>query len=235
MSMLSDIVASYFCTGILTMMLLSCGLDDSLKLLDHGKTVNGHSTNRISKKHFSNFYLLGFTLNTFVLLIRPSHLLLIFQFHLLRRIVESFFVFIYSASSHMHIIHYLAGLSFYPMVSIAFMCAAPKKITIFNFAVFLGISLLQFQTHSILYNIRSSSIDYQPLPKIHLFRWLLCPHYFLEILIYLWIQTQHSSLYPFVVVFAFVCTNILLSSIQTKRWYSVKFGPDSRNVILPWF
>lgn len=235
MSMLDCIVLLYFAFGMAVMLLLFCGFDSYLGLLNHGKTMNKccDSAILVSKKRFEDFYLLGFTVNVFIIMINPSALLLIFQLHLLRRLIETHFLMTYSITSNMHFIHYLVGLSFYPMISLVLIAESPKRLNLCGFGVFCILSFLQFQAHHILYNLRMASIEHQPLPRIHLFRLLLCPHYFLEILLYCWIQYQLSFSKTSTAAFFFVFTNIFISSIQTRTWYQLSFGPDSRYAIIP--
>jgi hypothetical protein len=52
-------------------------------------------------------------------------------------------------------------------------------------------------------------------------------------LLYFWIQYQLSFSKTSIAAFFFVFTNISISSIQTKTWYQLRFGPDSRYAIIP--
>ncbi len=231
----NSIAFCYFIVGIVLILLLYIGFDDVFKLLDHGKTLSNCNKDSyfLSKNRFGDFYLLGFTLNVFVLMMHPSKLLLIFQLHLLRRIIETHLLFQYSKNSSMHFLHYLVGLSFYPMVSFVITTGVPKNIYILDFVAFAILSCLQFRTHQILYNLRNANRKHQPLPRVSLFRFILCPHYVLEILLYFWLQYQLSLSNISILTSFFVFTNILISSIQTKKWYEIKFGSDSRYLLVP--
>ena len=75
------------------------------------------------------------------------------------------------------------------------------------------------------------------IPRGGLFEYVSCPHYFMEIIIYLTFQLigglRHMTLLSVVI---FVVTNQLVAGCLTHRWYQGHFGslyPVHRKAVVP--
>jgi len=135
------------------------------------------------------------------------------------------------------------------------------------FALFAVSSVLQFVCHRYLAGLRASdsssaSQNAYFLPTFRPFRWVACPHYFAEILIYasifstalllrssarvsegasvLWrFDNWESSValpIPLSLCLLFVCLNLTITALKTRRVYAEKFREQfevSTKAIIP--
>lgn len=108
--------------------------------------------------------------------------------------------------------------------------------------IFIGASVLQFQSHYILANLRKDNTGKivtleHSIPRGGMFNILSCPHYFAEILIYLSLSLifggQSSTWW---MVCCFVTTNQIIVGLFNHHWYHQKFKdyPSSRKAVLPY-
>ncbi|EAA20926.1 dfg10 protein [Plasmodium yoelii yoelii] len=143
----------------------------------------------ISKKYFSHFYFLGLIINSAILLQdineasrnnynayeHISKTNIMFEIHLLRRLLEQIFVVKTTSKSVMHILSYFLGISFYLVTPFSLHNNNIHKITVYD-------------SHVRLAKLRSKALKNNELPyKVPyggLFDFVSCPHYFSEILIY---------------------------------------------------
>jgi hypothetical protein len=166
----------------------------------------------VSKRCFVHFYLVSLVSMVTVL---PEISLArgLLSLHLLRRTYECLFVHQFSANSKMHLAGYLLGVGHYLALPLVFLDATESESrswwtsagALFN----LWAQYQQYRHHSLLADLRrfpssSSSTTtstnnnnnnkkesrnttayHLPPPTSGWFRWITCPHYLAEILIYL--------------------------------------------------
>jgi 3-oxo-5-alpha-steroid 4-dehydrogenase 3 / polyprenol reductase len=110
----------YFTGGIFVVTLLYLSPLRNSSLINHGKLLNDQNSSKwsIRKRYFWHFYLIGAIANLLLLSIRPSMPLILFEIHVIRRLVETLTIMPYSEHSRMHAVHYLLGVTFYPMVGL---------------------------------------------------------------------------------------------------------------------
>ncbi|KAI0526232.1 hypothetical protein F5B22DRAFT_148296 [Xylaria bambusicola] len=158
-----------------------------------------------------------------------------------RRLYEHLVV-LQSSSSRMWIVHWLLGMAFYLCTSVSIwvegaqsvQCSGPDcpnigfprlKVITASF-VFLVAWLMQYRCHRYLSGLKKYS-----LPHNGLFRYLVCPHYTCECLLYLSLAVMaapQGQLYNRTVICAtlFVSINLGVTAHGTKLWYGEKFGSD---------
>ncbi len=90
-----------------------------------------------------------------------------------------------------------------------------------------------FYHHLILLNLRKASNEYF-IPEKGLFKILVCPHYFFELISWLGLAIGSGFIDAFFVLFIMTCYLMGRSNI-TKEWYINKFPdfPKTRNRIFP--
>ena len=94
--------------------------------------------------------------------------------------------------------------------------------------------LINFQSDSILIRLRSDGFDGYRIPYGGLYRWISCPNYFGEIL--LWSGWAMMSWTWAGLVFAlFSVSNLLPRAMSHHRWYREKFAdyPQERKALIP--
>lgn len=85
---------------------------------------------------------------------------------------------------------------------------------------------MQYKCHKYLSSLRKYS-----LPEEGMFRYLVCPHYTCECVLYLALAVVAApghQLYNKTLMCAwlFVSVNLGVTAIGTKKWYADKFGSD---------
>ncbi|THY89892.1 hypothetical protein D6C93_06745 [Aureobasidium pullulans] len=161
-----------------------------------------------------------------------------------RRLYESL-EFTKPSNARMWIGHWALGVWFYASMSIAvWIEGAPTLLQeSFNFShstieppclrtfvgclIFILASGVQHDCHAYLASLKKYSVPEHPV-----FQRLVCPHYFVECLIYLAISivaAPAGSLLNWTIVCAliFVSVNLGVTADGTRDWYGQKFGPDS--------
>lgn len=213
---------------------------------------------RISKaRYFQHFYVIGL-LAMLVLLMHDTWraathvssgyamLTLLFVMHLTRRWIETAMLFPYSSHSSMHVGHLLLGVSYYPMLSIALHGLAidvaywPAQLTglrliVFGLlvALFLGLMAGQHICHSTLYYARKgASHRHYVLPHFFsILNALYCPHYFLEICLYVCLggmailvvrQPFSVTMLPLLANAIWVLIGLSVSALASKRYYETE-------------
>ncbi|MFH4984685.1 hypothetical protein AB6A40_011394 [Gnathostoma spinigerum] len=99
----------------------------------------------------------------------------------------------------------------------------------------------QYQCCRVLANIRTGSKgevlnDRHAIPNGRLFNVLSCPHFSIEILIYLLITVYYYFSWPTLLCFLFVLTNQSYTAMMNHRWYLIKFKdqyPKKRKALIP--
>ncbi|WZY84555.1 hypothetical protein YC2023_030939 [Brassica napus] len=178
---------------------------------------------------------------------RAVFLLLLMEIQVLRRLIESFYVFKYSPSARMNILTYLGGLYYY--------AAAPLSLCVNLVAEF--ISEGKGHTSSPEFDLLSSlsplmklgwcqlgSLRENPsqakeyiIPHGDWFEIVSSPHYLAEIVLYVGLVIASGGTDITVwLLFGSVVGNLSLSAGETHRWYLRKFEhyPANRYAIFPY-
>ncbi|KAI1861608.1 hypothetical protein JX265_009575 [Neoarthrinium moseri] len=156
-----------------------------------------------------------------------------------RRLYECLFV-MRASSSGMWIVHWALGCAYYLCIGISVWIegsacilesdrwslhpSLPSANTIIGVPLFLYAWLMQYVCHRHLSELKKYS-----LPETGLFRYLVCPHYTCECLLYLSLaiiaappgQVYNRTLLCGVL---FVAINLGVTADGTKKWYASKFG-----------
>jgi hypothetical protein len=195
-------VHAYFVAGIISCLaaLFAQKLLRKSPIFTHGKassTVPASSCIErllLPKRFFWHFYLLGVALSASALATLSFNLptLLLFV-QCSRRLSECFTILPGAASSasRMHLIHYLIGLSYYPVLLASYWLIGEVHLSKFELytwtATFLAASVLQFHVHRVLGRERARLPPGKPHRPIknRLFQFIHTPHYTAEVLIYL--------------------------------------------------
>lgn len=225
----------YYCSGILCFILygLAPSSFERCSIVRHGKTLPIKVRNSlvlVPKRLFSLFYLTGIISAVASLpLVRLREWLLLG--HLVRRLGETW-IWPYSSTSKMHMLHAVVGLSFYPILIISFALSSNVQDlqglpSVLLTSLFLGASIWQSVTHRTLYQLQSMHLGHCPLVRhSRLFHHILCPHYTAEIILYLCLAVM-SSLHPLLLLASlFVSANLTISAVNTRAWYIHKFSPS---------
>ncbi|KAI1467226.1 uncharacterized protein F4812DRAFT_460071 [Daldinia caldariorum] len=158
-----------------------------------------------------------------------------------RRLYESL-ALIRSSPSKMWAVHWLLGIAYYFCTSISiwiegsrsiqssdrrtFSAETPSFSTVFGIITFLASSFMQNRCHNYLFRLKKYS-----LPEDGLFRYIVCPHYTCECMLYLslaLITAPVGQLYNRTLICAllFVAVNLGSTANGTKKWYGEKFGRE---------
>ncbi len=220
--MVDFLLTIYFVGSVIFMLLMQLS---NPNLCYHGKTANtNNDSHYVSKRCFIHFYLIGVCCNLWIYQNKRSRITIVFIVHILRRFIECL-LRPYSIDSKMHILHYLAGITFYPIAGYAISKNHHNdQIGSIWLLIFFNLSIVQMRAHRELHALRTSSKMYQRIPKQGMFRFLLCPHYLSEILLYLTFAYPYCN-FPSVLVLMFVFTNLSISGYNTRQWHS-KFDPE---------
>ncbi|CRH01366.1 polyprenol reductase, putative [Plasmodium relictum] len=193
----------------------------------------------VPKIYFLHFYIIGLVINS-ILVIQDFHqnyknernafdfisvTNIIFEVHLLRRLLEQLFVVRTTSNSFMHIFSYLLGISFYVVTPFSLYNSDKNEYSLLNlFSIILFIfgNLIQFDSHSRLAKLRpkdtkKNDIMYK-VPYGGFFYFVSCPHYFAEILIYLSFLILNTN---FINLLNFVMVSLILiiNGLKTHNWY----------------
>ena len=226
----TSIVQVYFASGIFCMVILASFEGSSRaaflsSLVRHGRGYKveeskGRDVFRVSKSLFWHFYLVSTGIGLWLLTSSSSSsssasdkmVKVLFLLHSLRRLYENLAWFRYTTS--MHLIHYLVGLSFYPIVWLMIVSSSTTSGT-FKWA--LGI--LCFLLSSLLQSIHHFKLSRKIHPNLSYMgiKLLACPHYALEICIYASMNLLIlSASLPSILCFLFVFINLYISASQRQ-------------------
>lgn len=157
----------------------------------------------------------------------------------IRRLFESIFVTKFSPSSKINISHYLVGHSFYILITLTtFLGLLPYYFEGYKYSlivpttldkvlvmIFLILSFAQFRCHLLLSKLVKYSV-----PD---FKLVSCPHYFLEILLYLIVLIFSLKLgrvssiqLQYLIAWLFVLVNLSTSALDSYNYYSSKYRED---------
>jgi len=165
-------------------------------------------------------------------------------FQCFRRLQECLFVSVFSEKARMHVTGYLIGISYY--------LAAGWTITVDNttdrqisstmqslgLACFVLGNIGQFHSHLVLAELRNqkSKTSAYLMPKEGLFRFVSCPHYTSELLIYSSFVILMPASLGMKLILCFACLNLGTTAMRTHAWYKMKFKedhPTSQKAIIP--
>lgn len=174
----------------------------------------------------------------------------------IRRLLECLLVSVYSPRGTMNVLHYILGIVFYFSFSLAVLCESPDPAEVgsrslldaFGWRHVVGVMLFSWASwhhhfaHVTLARLRTSKkgkvVSYEhAIPRGGLFEYISCPHYLMEIVIYLaFLLIAGYSHVTLLSVVIFVVTNQLVVGYLTHRWYRDHFGslyPIQRKAIIP--
>jgi 3-oxo-5-alpha-steroid 4-dehydrogenase 3 len=170
-----------------------------------------------------------------------------------RRLLETY-LFAKPSKSTMHITHWLVGVTFYLVDGMAIWVEGVPSLmagrgttvsgisstlnaeTCFCLLTFTAASFVQNRAHAHLASLKT----YQ-MPPSPIFRYVLCPHYSAEIVIYIALallaaperQLVNTTMMTALV---FVTVNLCVTADGTKAWYIKRFGQvkvGSRTRVIP--
>jgi hypothetical protein len=169
----------------------------------HGKMIPNpySSVFTVPKSWFCHFYAFGI-LATIGLR----------QIHLTRRFLEQVLLFPYDQKSRMHITAYVFGFTFYATAALS-LPAVPDYPLLWV----LG-NVLQFLAHRDLHNHRCADPSKSRPPHTWLFRYMNCPHYFAEMLIYGGLLSLDSI--PSIACTVFVIVSLTVNWRNHSIWYA---------------
>ncbi|KAM0682776.1 3-oxo-5-alpha-steroid 4-dehydrogenase [Mitosporidium daphniae] len=221
--------------------------DTNSLLIVHGKLIAsrafdcpnafGIQSFQIHKSFFVVFYIFGFFSNLlplYFLEFSSSVKIIPFvlvQLHYLRRILECFFVHTYSRNSSMNLGHLFVGLCHYLLFEISFLTNYargsynPYFVAIGAF-LFVVSSIGQFLSHISLLELKSNDLQWKYPQRNRLFKYIFCPHYFFEVIIYVSFWFLNSLSLPFFYAFVWTLANLSISAANTIEWYSENFPTE---------
>lgn len=183
----------------------------------------------------------------------PSLLFILITIHLIRRIIETRYISIYSRDAKMSIVHFLSGIAFYASLALAChnldidanqdakigansLSFTSKTIGVAVF--FLG-QAIQFDAHKNLASLRlaSGNGDKHFMPRGRLFNYISCPNYLGEIFIYIGLLIISNSDTAMMSLTVWVIVNQIIAGLLSHKWYQQNFGdyPRERKAIIPFF
>lgn len=233
-------------------------LEIEKRLFQFGKTASSstlHSSLHVPKSRFLHFYVFASVLDSYGLLVSETLVVRIANgvhlIHVSRRVYECLFVHRFGKDAKIHTLHYLLGLTFYPLCFLSLNQSVDLKLEslldVFWLAVGLflvGIgSIHQHRAFLILRDSRSCAGGYG-VPMGDWFAFSSCPHYLSEILIYLGFCFLTLWKSPAVQqACLFVLINQGIAAQMSHAWYRVTFKayPTERSALfslstfLRWF
>ena len=208
----------------------------------HGKIRSNEKENSLfllHKSNFGHFYFLScFLFGGSIIFDFFTHQYLVlskflFFCHSLRRLFESLWLFHYGSST-IHLLGYICGLSHYCLVFLTLHCASLERLMairasnlplqLLASSLFIGMNILQYRCHSILASDRkriddSKYLRVYKLPRLGLFRYCCCPHYFAEILIYFSLFLLETHSFQVLMMSMWVLVNLSVVAYQQYQYY----------------
>lgn len=173
-------------------------------------------------------------------------MVLFFMFlHQARRCFESFYINEFG-TSHMHLGHFIYGLFYYtslPILTLHYNEDTNKGLEWYHgiaLMVFTWASWHQHICHLILASLKREQLmtGQYSLPEGDLFKYLICPHYTMEILIYCSLFIC-SGLSNYFLLLPLISALLSLSIVarETRVWYMRNFKgfPSKKFAIIPMF
>jgi hypothetical protein len=268
---LTDLLAPIYC--LLSLAAIASRYVPTLAIFaSHGKTWKRSSHwCWISKRCFVHFYCTGVTSLVFLAgwyNPQPPSLPLFLLFcHLLRRIYECQYVHQSRPTSKMHLAGYGLGMGHYlilPLVFVGRPAGDVSSLSLLMGAANLWMQYEQYQHHLILAQARTvNGPSYSLPPHRRWFRFVLCPHYLAEILIYftwalllkqqqqqqqgtaivsdmsrpatsIWEDLlKYAAIYRHWFLFLWTVTNLTISSRNNYVWYQSRYPNLSQSALIP--
>jgi 3-oxo-5-alpha-steroid 4-dehydrogenase 3 / polyprenol reductase len=174
-----------------------------------------------SRTHFITMYFFGMVFNTYFNLIHSiSFLTILYQFHLMRRFIESLFLTNFSTRI-VRFPLFIFGISFYFFTTLSFFTLKKEMFQVSIFHVFISILFLSLNFYQMYHHFILKSLKKYSIPFGGLFTFITCPHYFIEILIYfslsLLMSFQDSNIFLIISLNIFVILNLTLNSFKTHQ------------------
>lgn len=207
----------------------------------------------IQKSYFIHFYVIGVLSLSLGLYLShqraPTILVILLSTHLLRRTYECICVHQWTPSSKMHVMGYLAGAAHYLWFPFSFVqvpCGAKSSSTrdedahllwlsYFVFLVGIWAQYQQHRHHVLLAQLRktkdtNNTYYAKEAPKYRIpiggwFRWISCPHYLAEIVLYccfailVHFDGDRDHVLRMRLVLLFVVLNLSVTATRVHRWY----------------
>ena len=192
----------------------SSSSESAIQLVSHGKLIGstGVPGYLVPKNWFSHFYIYGVFAMLLVAENRGSLGWILLFAHLVRRVIEQVYLFPGDKDSKMHVGAYMLGFLFYTMVTL-YVPDNPSSA----FLWLLG-NIIQHVSHAQLFRNRSSNASKSAPPQFLLFRYMNCPHYFGEMLIYVGLSSIESL--DSIACALFVIVSLSINWRNHTRWYS---------------
>jgi len=203
---------------------------------------------QVPKSYFIHLYAVGCVVSVAVIIMDTKVLffrnmgnsvtlcLVMWTAHVFRRLVESAWITLYGESK-MHVGGYVAGLVHY--IAVPFCISRSRScqlyllsgtsesvLRVILFSLYFTANCYQYQAHLILYRLKASAPSVATrysLPSSSWFRYVCCPHYSCEILIYLCLAMMLPCSPSMWLLLAWVTTNLAVVSDRNLTWYKNKF------------
>jgi len=167
-----------------------------------------------------------------------------------RRLYECVFIN-QPSNSTMNITHYIVGFAHYFCTGSGYLCEAPgfisgssavmSSFSVSSLSVTLSLIFTvawyhQLEAHKIFANLKIKNSNTHSIPEGSLFKYVSCPHYMCEIIMYTCLMgilgTSHKT---GVLVWAWVTINQVIAATMSHQWYLTKFEeyPTGRKAIIP--
>ncbi|CAN8077339.1 unnamed protein product [Agarophyton chilense] len=187
------------------------------------------------------FYIVGLTSSgVCALLLKTTRhpVAILYTVQVARRLLECFFVHKFSKTRLLSLSQFVSGTSYYVLssVTIHLECYTmrllderiPLPRTILVLVTFIFGSFAQHFSHRTLAHV-TPRVGKYGLPRGFLFRYVICPHYFAEIVVYLsFVLALQRTGSAFMLLF--VVTNLTDSALRTKQWYAAIFKSETTSV-----
>ncbi|KAK9475631.1 hypothetical protein V1514DRAFT_24046 [Lipomyces japonicus] len=203
-------------------------------------------TTTLPKSWFWHFYVSGLVTAGLALFFMHGNqsdntrlVLILLGLQTTRRLVECVVLEKQSSAARIRVGHYIVGHAFYVLAVAAFAFDHDENDEYYKFwdarqrpsglalvpvlVMFVVAFVSQYLTHVQL----SRLVKYSPPPPTWPFKYLICPHYTAEVIIYFalaWLVAFSASS---VAVVVWVAVNLGASAEQSKKFYINKFGPQS--------
>lgn len=222
-----NVLTAVFLVGASFSVILAANYAPLNCLLDYGKTYQDKQYNnrqyveklnpniRVPKRWFWHFYALSFIMNVVFLAISGlswRRTLLLAQAS--RRLIEQLKMFEQSDAS-MHWSHYLVGLLFYATQAIAGPWPGPEHPK-FAVPLFFLASFRQYKDHKVLAMTQKYNF-----PEFF-FENTACPHYCMEILIYLSFLLLNPRYNIAWLTLAWTCISLGVAANKTQKFYQTR-------------
>jgi len=156
--------------------------------------------------------------------------LILLEFHLIRRLWECYYCTIYG-NSLMNISGILCGLVHYFLAPLCIIYGNMnnnkssydslwKSLSII---IFFVANYFQFESHLILYRLKVKYSKSYMVPTGSLFKYICCPHYLMEIFIYLSFWMNSPCSLSLICLQIWVISNLSVVANQNLKYYKEKF------------